>query len=188
MHALKDAGGKKMSVWNAWGVLSHLPPNSHAENLRQIFILRPVSSLIQSKWMQQQTNLSNPTSKQLCSPSPWLKDTDIAEKRSAGREEVVSWKAQKASRSALKATCWLLKGPLRGSPLVATMLGNSKLFDQGGANYCSSGVQCFHTHAAHFFTWADCPESLTNGHEPVLLTRHCPRQATQHYLVRTAIR
>lgn len=78
---------RKICIWNAWGVLSHLPPNSHAENLRQIFILRPVSSLIQSKWMQQQTNLSNPTSKQPCSRSLWLKDTDIAEGRSEGGGE-----------------------------------------------------------------------------------------------------
>ena len=90
-HTHREMGKKKICIWNARGVLSHLPPNSHAENLRQIFILRPVSSLIQSKWMQQQTNLSNPTSKQPCSLSRSLSPcelrTDIAEERSEGGEE-----------------------------------------------------------------------------------------------------
>lgn len=68
-HCIFLKGTGKTCIWNAQGALSYLPPNSHAENLRQIFILRPVSSLIQSKWMQQQTNLSNPTSKQPLAPS-----------------------------------------------------------------------------------------------------------------------
>lgn len=48
--------------------------------------------------MQQQTNLSNPTSKQLCALSPslslflWLKDTNITEERSEGEEEEVEVK------------------------------------------------------------------------------------------------
>lgn len=72
-----------MCIWNAWGVPSHLPPNTHAENLRQISILRPVSSLIQSKWMQQQTNLSNPTSNQQHSLCLGPTDRDAAEGRKA---------------------------------------------------------------------------------------------------------
>lgn len=72
---------REICIWNTRGVLSHLPPNSHAENLRQIFILRPVTFLIQSKWMQQQTNLSNPTSKQARSLSLWLRDSNTVKER-----------------------------------------------------------------------------------------------------------
>lgn len=113
------------------GVLPHLPPNSHAENLRQIFILRPVSSLIQSKWMQQQTNLSNPTSKQPCSLSP----CDLGRHRHSRREK---WGRRRRSGSERKGrnfgqywmydpTCWLEKNPQQRSPL-APVLENCKLY------------------------------------------------------------
>lgn len=38
--------------------------------------------------MQQQTNLSNPTSKQPCSLSLWLKDRDIAEESEGEKKDV----------------------------------------------------------------------------------------------------
>ena len=138
MHALLRY--RKICIWNAWGVLSHLPPNSHAENLRQIFILRPVSSLIQSKWMQQQTNLSNPTSKQPCSLSLWLKDTDRAGERSeGGKEEVVV----KRKRGIVDSSeCMIQPGDFRKALreedlwLQSWITANS--IWPGRANYCYS--------------------------------------------------
>lgn len=39
MHSLnaQTLECRKMYIWNAWGVLSLLPPNSHAENLKANF-------------------------------------------------------------------------------------------------------------------------------------------------------
>lgn len=118
---------RKICIWNAWQVLSHLPPNSHAENLRQIFILRPVSSLIQSKWMQQQTNLSNPTSKQPCSLSLWLKDTDIAEQRSEGGKGSEKKGKNCGQYWTYDPACWLQRSPQQGEPLAPILLSANSL-------------------------------------------------------------
>lgn len=149
-----------MSICNAWGVLSHLPPNSHAENLRQIFILRPVSSLIQSKWMQQQTNLSSPTSKQLCSLSLWLKDTDIAERRSAGGEKEVLVKGTEGIMGCAESNLLASERPSARKSFSHNNT-NSKTVWSRTANYCSKGLRCFPTQAVCFFTWPDCSSTLT---------------------------
>ncbi len=139
MHA-RTLRYRKLCVWNAWGVPSHLPPNTHAENLRQIFILRPVSSLIQSKWMQQQTNLSNPTSKHPCSLSLWLKDTDIAEERSEGGEEEVVVKGKGGivdSTECMTQTADFRKAPSKEALWLQSWITTNSIW-AGRAYYCSS--------------------------------------------------